>query len=135
MDAGPLDPRMDEDPDVIPVIGTETLPADTAQTIPDHAVLSMDFRGSEFLGPDTVRRTPALWPRRVIVMQLGAVGADTGPDLHTLAALRRHRPDAQWYVAGGVRDDHDLRALLDHGAAGALLASALYDCRLPVARG
>jgi len=94
-----------------------------------RVVLSLDFAGERFLGDPAILAAPRLWPARAIVMTLGRVGADAGPDFERLASLRR--PDgAALYAAGGVRGPDDLAALARAGVKGALVASALHDGRL-----
>ena len=42
-------------------------------------VLSLDFRGDAFQGPEEILAEPKLWPRRVIVMTLARVGSRGRP--------------------------------------------------------
>lgn len=119
-----------------PVLGSESQ-ADTALL---HAcrndprvVLSLDFRGAAFQGPAEILADAGLWPRRVIVMTLAAVGAEGGPDMARVGEVLRHATDRAVYAAGGVRNAADLRALAELGAAGALVASALHAGRLGTA--
>ena len=95
-----------------------------------RVVLSLDFRGDAFQGPEEILCEPKLWPRRVIVMTLSRVGSGAGPDLPRLAAIKTIAGDREIYVAGGVRDSTDLSALKTAGAAGALIATALHDGRI-----
>ncbi len=95
-----------------------------------RAILSLDFRGSDFQGPRDLLADPACWPSRVIVMTLARVGSGAGPDLDRLAAIRVAAPERAVYAAGGVRDAGDLAALAHLGIAGALVATALHDGRL-----
>jgi len=115
-----------------PVIGSESQ-ADTrlVADLGDRAVLSLDTRGTERLGPASLHDDPSLWPPDVIAMTLARVGAGAGPDLDALRALRA--PGRRVYAAGGVRGPDDLRALRDGGIAGALVASALHDGTLRLA--
>ena len=117
----------------MPVLGSESqerldLVAKWANS--DRVAVSLDFRGDEFQGPKEILAAPQFWPRRVIVMTLARVGADAGPDLEKLAAIRVAAGKREIYAAGGVRDGGDLRALKASGAAGVLVASALHDGRL-----
>jgi len=112
------------------VIGSESLAS--AQALRDLAgeprlLLSLDFRGEEFLGPAELLDRPALWPRRVIVMTLARVGAMGGPDMERLRAVAARAPGRRLYAAGGLRDARDLAALGAVGAVGALVASALHN--------
>ncbi len=129
---------------LVPVIGAESLQDGESPRRLDwlgadeEAVLSLDYRGGRFLGPRGLDRQPGAWPRRVIVMELAAVGVGKGPALARLQHLaglarRAGRPDIRFHAAGGVRDAADLRLLAAHGVAGALIASALHDGRLDAA--
>jgi len=93
-------------------------------------VLSLDFRGDAFQGPEEILTEPKLWPRQIIVMSLARVGAGVGPDLARLAAIRAIAGGREIYAAGGVRDAADLRALNAAGVAGALIATALHERRV-----
>jgi phosphoribosylformimino-5-aminoimidazole carboxamide ribotide isomerase len=116
-----------------PVIGSES--QHDSDLIAQHArsrriVLSLDFRGNAFQGPQEILNEPALWPSRVIVMTLARVGSGTGPDLERLAAIRSITGGREIYAAGGVRDADDLSALKAAGASGALVATALHERRV-----
>ena len=76
-------------------------------------MLSLDFRGDAFQGPQEILAEPALWPRRVIVMTLARVGSGAGPDLARLAAIRSIAGGREIYAAGGVRDAADLSGAQD----------------------
>jgi phosphoribosylformimino-5-aminoimidazole carboxamide ribotide isomerase len=135
--AGQLGELM-EIPRVVPVIGSETLTS--VEDIPGIAelagsrsgwVLSLDFKGEEFLGPRGLLGDPVLWPERVIAMTLATVGADRGPDLARVREIEALAgPARQVFAAGGVRDKGDLAALSAAGAAGVLVASALHSGKI-----
>jgi phosphoribosylformimino-5-aminoimidazole carboxamide ribotide isomerase len=93
-------------------------------------VLSLDYKGPTPLGPPDVFARVDLWPERVIVMTLAAVGGTAGPDLARLTEVLAVAGQRRVYAAGGVRDAADLRAVRDLGCAGVLVASALHDGRL-----
>jgi phosphoribosylformimino-5-aminoimidazole carboxamide ribotide isomerase len=133
------------------VLGSESLADDasfaarSASLVGLDCVLSLDYRSGEFLGPlglDPLGlgllgldQRPAQWPRRVVVMELAAVGVGGGPALASLdrvTAVARDggRSDIAVYAAGGVRDAADLRTLQARGVRGVLLASALHDGRI-----
>jgi phosphoribosylformimino-5-aminoimidazole carboxamide ribotide isomerase len=114
------------------VLGSESMSAtESLQTIAPTVILSLDFRGADFLGPPELLAEPSLWPERVIVMTLARVGSGDGPDLERLALIKQHAGAARRvYAAGGVRNRADLDALQRAGAAGVLVASALHDGRL-----
>nr|WP_036264313.1 HisA/HisF-related TIM barrel protein [Methylocapsa aurea] len=96
----------------------------------ERIILSLDFCGQRFLGPEALCDAKHLWPRRVIVMDLARVGGDAGPDLDRLGALKRRAPDSMVYAAGGLRGPSDLSRLTQAGIHGVLVASALHDGRL-----
>jgi phosphoribosylformimino-5-aminoimidazole carboxamide ribotide isomerase len=112
------------------VIGAETLSDIALLEHAKSAVLSLDFRGSDFLGAVSLLDDATRWPMRVIAMNLARVGAGEGPDLKLVASLRGRAPHAAVYAAGGVRNAADLRAARAAGAAGALVATSLHDGRL-----
>jgi phosphoribosylformimino-5-aminoimidazole carboxamide ribotide isomerase len=95
-------------------------------------LLSLDFRDDIRQGPAPLFDDSTLWPRRVIVMTLGRVGSNNGPDVERLGEiLARAHGQHRVYAAGGVRDRNDLHTLQSLGAAGVLIASALHDGHLP----
>ncbi|MCC7410708.1 MAG: hypothetical protein IT495_03620 [Gammaproteobacteria bacterium] len=91
----------------------------------EAAVLSLDFRLGAALGRHP-EHSAAGTPGDVIVMDLDRVGSGLGPDWGRLATLIRHWSPARVHAAGGVRTPDDLMRLLDMGAAGALVATALH---------
>lgn len=119
---------------LIPVFASESLASpEAAQNCladPARAILSLDRRGDELPDRAACWTTPSLWPQRLIVMTLDRVGANAGPDLDTLAAIRRRAPQATLVGAGGIRDEADLVAAGAAGADAWLIASALHDRRL-----
>jgi len=93
-----------------------------------RSLLSLDFRGDDFLGPKGLVEDEALWPARVVVMTLARVGSQAGPDLDRLHAIHAKAAGRHAiYAAGGVRGADDLKLLGELGIAGALVASALHD--------
>jgi phosphoribosylformimino-5-aminoimidazole carboxamide ribotide isomerase len=113
------------------ILGSESMRAvESLQTIAPTVILSLDFRGVDFLGPRQLLETPSLWPDRIICMTLARVGSSDGPDLARLAAMKQRAGVRRVYAAGGVRHRADLEALQHAGAAGVLVASALHDGRL-----
>jgi len=128
---------------VVPVFGSESLatlpsplpatpstPAPPFDTCPD-AVLSLDRRHGMPLGNAAWWQAGPAWPARVIVMALDRVGAFAGPDLGTLAQVRRQAGPARELIgAGGIRDAADLEAAARAGASAWLVASAIHDLRI-----
>ncbi|HEX2430441.1 MAG TPA: HisA/HisF-related TIM barrel protein [Aestuariivirgaceae bacterium] len=95
----------------------------------DHprALLSLDFRGDQFIGPTDLIDRPEHWPKRVIAMTLARVGSGAGPDFDRLVQIVTQAPGRKIFAAGGVRDEQDLAALLKRGVAGALVATAIHQ--------
>jgi len=126
---------------MVPVFGSESLASredlercfDSGNE--DRGILSLDRRDGQHLDVAGCWNAPDLWPRRVIVMTLERVGAGAGPDLETLADVRRQSPATFVIGAGGIRNQRDLEAASDAGAAAWLVASALHDGGLPRVRG
>ncbi len=112
------------------VLGSESMQGDPLGAPDRAAILSLDFRGDDFVGPAALLEDPALWPQRVIVMTLARVGSGAGPDLERLASIKDRAGTRSVYAAGGVRNRADLETLRDAGMAGVLVASALHDGRL-----
>jgi phosphoribosylformimino-5-aminoimidazole carboxamide ribotide isomerase len=117
-----------------PVLGTETgLSADSlVSAVNDNpdTVLSLDFNESGLLGDASLLNQPRFWPQRCILMALGRVGTGAGPDTVLLKSFRAMAPGKAFYAAGGIRNERDLRALVDAGAAGVLVATALHKGRI-----
>ena len=116
-----------------PVIGSETLTDPHLIDVAPDALLSLDFKGDTLLGPATLLPTIGTDRRDLILMSLHRIGGDFGPDLALLDDLRRRLPQCRQHVAGGIRNGDDLRCLVDAGAAGVLLSSALHDGRIGAA--
>jgi len=119
-----------ERPSLWPVIGSESL-ASASDLAPltsasPNVVLSLDWRGDEFIGPPAVLETAEAWPRNVIVMTLARVGSGRGPDFDRLRLVKALAGDRRIFAAGGVRHAEDVIALSGL-AAGVLVASALHD--------
>lgn len=110
-----------------PVIGSESQCAAHMTGQHRDAVLSLDFRGDAFLGPPQLLADSALWSPQIIVMSLSRVGSGQGPDTAILKHLIARAPASAWYAGGGVRHANDLRALVELGLQGVLIASALHN--------
>lgn len=114
------------------IVGSESIERvseyqDLSAEAPQRTVLSLDFRGDEFMGPRKLLDDDTLWPDRLIVMTLARVGSGEGPDLDRLKMILARAGKRKVYAAGGVRDRADLVALRAAGAAGVLVASALHS--------
>ncbi|MDR6634913.1 phosphoribosylformimino-5-aminoimidazole carboxamide ribotide isomerase [Phyllobacterium sp. 1468] len=113
-----------------PVLGSESqvdpLLLEACNANP-RLVLSLDFRGDAFLGPPSILENANHWPSRIIVMTLGRVGANSGPDFKLLAEIKHRAGHRAVIAAGGVRDAHDLEQLQAIGISAALVATALHS--------
>jgi HisA/HisF family protein len=117
------------------VLGSETL--ETVSVLKDilaeasnRAVLSLDFRGDEFMGPQALLKDASLWPHNVIVMTLGRVGGAEGPDVDRIREIAKRAEGRRVFAAGGIRNRADLDAVRAAGASGALIATALHEQKI-----
>ncbi len=115
----------------VPVAGSESMVgASDVDALgglpPEHYVLSLDFRGLDFVGPPALLEEPERWADNVIVMTLARVGAGEGPDIARVADIVSRANGRRVYAAGGVRDLADVEILHEIGASGVLVASALH---------
>jgi HisA/HisF family protein len=124
------------------IVGTETLPgvaalADLRAALPDAPlVLSLDLRAGRLISPDphlagayaaeALAQLGDAGVDEAIVLDLALVGSGQGPDVELLRDLHARVPGLELLAGGGVRDAHDLQALAEAGAAGALVATALH---------
>ncbi len=114
------------------VIGSETIAGPDAwerirASFGDSLVLSLDFDQQGLRGPEDVIVDVDLWPDRLILMSLGRVGTEAGPDLHRLRETQKVAGDRDVYVAGGVASSDDLATVAQAGARGVLVATALHS--------
>jgi HisA/HisF family protein len=114
------------------VIGSESLAAvddwqDIHGAFGESVVLSLDFGTDGSRGPEPLFSDPALWPKRLIAMDLTRVGADTGPDVDRLRTILDVAGGRAVFAAGGVRNARDLAAIAALDAQGALIATALHS--------
>ncbi|MEZ5900585.1 MAG: HisA/HisF-related TIM barrel protein [Hyphomicrobiaceae bacterium] len=121
------------------IVGSESVEqagefSDIAAESPQRTILSLDFRGDEFMGPRRLLEDASVWPDRIIVMTLARVGSEEGPDLARVGEIIARAGRRKVYAAGGVRDAADLAAVKAAGAAGVLLASALHSGRITPAQ-
>lgn len=116
---------------VVPVIGSESLAVLDDLTdllaIAPQAILSLDTRAEQPLGPAALFDEPRRWPDRAVVMTLDRVGAGQGPALARLRKTLEQAPGKRVIAAGGVRDAHDLEMLEAMGVHAVLIASAIHD--------
>jgi phosphoribosylformimino-5-aminoimidazole carboxamide ribotide isomerase len=132
-DRGTAEALLSRFPTVSLVVGSESQ-TDTglAAAIREspRALLSLDFRGDEFLGPEEFLADTSYWPDRIIVMTLASVGGNAGPDFARFQEIKLRAGPRPVFMAGGLRGGGDLAEVAARGAAGILVASALHDGRL-----
>ena len=113
------------------IIGTESITKHDLITIKqttENFILSLDFSAQhKKMGDPLLYKSPSLWPKSVIIMTLGRVGKNSGPDLIRLEYYRRHYPQHDFIAAGGIRHKQDLLQLKGIGIKTALVASALHN--------
>jgi phosphoribosylformimino-5-aminoimidazole carboxamide ribotide isomerase len=115
---------------IFPVLGSESQTGASvleAFCANSRLILSLDFRGDEFLGPPSILESAKTWPSRVIVMTLGRVGANSGPDFDRLVEIKSRAGDRAVIAAGGIRNLHDLEQLESIGISAALAATSLHN--------
>lgn len=117
-----------------PIIASETLVDmeiyQAMREMAAHSILSLDFFQDGFHGPDRLLTETNLWSQPTILMSLPKVGANQGPDVEKISALKQQLPEQAIYAAGGVRHGADIQALALAGADGVLIASALHQKQL-----
>jgi phosphoribosylformimino-5-aminoimidazole carboxamide ribotide isomerase len=90
-------------------------------------ILSLDFDEQGLRGPQEVMTNPTLWPDRLVLMSLGRVGTEGGPDVQRMQATQRLAGDRAVFVAGGVSNLDDVVQVAGQGARGVLAATALHS--------
>ena len=125
--------ELDQISGIEPVIASESLQDLGLLKQANKGVLSLDFKNGEFLGKREMLQQVELWPTTVIVMNIDAVGAQSGPDLTLLKQIKKQREDIDIIVAGGVRNLQDLKRLEQEKVTKVLIASALHNGSLDVA--
>jgi HisA/HisF family protein len=114
------------------VIGSETVASledwqALRESFGQNLVLSLDFDEQGLRGPKELMTDPSLWPDRLILMSLGRVGTEIGPDLARLQGTLRVAGNRAVYVGGGVAELDDINQVAQAGAAGVLAATALHS--------
>jgi phosphoribosylformimino-5-aminoimidazole carboxamide ribotide isomerase len=114
------------------VIGSESLDAiddwrEIHTAFGDSVVLSLDRGPDGERGPEPLFSDPALWPSRLVAIDLARVGTGDGPDLNRLSTiLAMADGSCVVFSGGGVRNAVDLAAIKAMDGAGALIATALH---------
>ena len=113
------------------VIGTESIVEHDLSQLKQHSdnfILSLDFSSQDkLMGESQLYTSSKLWPRQLIIMTLGLVGKNSGPDLVKLVHFRQNYPQHDFIAAGGIRHKQDLLQLMEVGIKTALVASALHN--------
>jgi phosphoribosylformimino-5-aminoimidazole carboxamide ribotide isomerase len=126
-------------PDILPasrlrhVIGSETGVNQQQlhqQRTRADSILSLDFLTKGFIGEPEIIENAVGWPDDIIIMSLNRVGTNQGPDITLLNQIKSISANKRFYVAGGVRDDDDLKNLQNIGVSGVLMATALHQRRI-----
>jgi phosphoribosylformimino-5-aminoimidazole carboxamide ribotide isomerase len=111
------------------VLGSESFRDDTVNLLENYApdfILSLDFSEKTAVGAPSLFTTQRFWPNDIIIMTLGRVGSNSGPDLEKLSTFSGTHPDKNFIAAGGIRNLEDLLALKALGIRQALVASSLH---------
>jgi HisA/HisF family protein len=114
------------------VIGSESLEAvddwrEIHSAFGDSVVLSLDRGSDGERGPEPLFSDPALWPSRLLAIDLARVGTGEGPDLDRLRMILNVADGREVFSGGGVRNASDLAAIKAMDAKGALIATALHS--------
>ncbi len=115
---------------MLPVLGSESYRNETLSEIKAYKndfILSLDYSNSEALGAEKLFYDSTFWPENIIIMTLGRVGSNQGPDLNRLIEFCRQYPDKNFIAAGGIRNKQDCMLLSEAGVQLALVASALHS--------
>ena len=131
---------------VLPVLGTETASLHLmkeAAKARRKIVVSLDMMKRKVLSRDpelagqtplqVLQRLSGLELQGVILLELDRVGTSAGLDMRFLedAAQACRHP---LILGGGVKDEEDLRILEEIGFSGVLVATAVHNGSIPVAR-
>ena len=110
------------------IVGSESQKIMMRQVIANHMILSLDFDvNKNFMGIDELMVNSQLWPKDIIIMTLGKVGSNTGPDLDRLSYFYKKYPNKNFIAAGGVRNIDDLWVLRTLGVTQVLVSSVLHS--------
>ena len=111
------------------IIGSETLKnTDELKKIYKHKkrefILSLDFKNNFFLGPKNLIKNNKLWPKKTIFMILDSVGSKKRSKLIKLFNLDKKK---DYYLAGGISNNKDIKFLEEKGFKGAILSTAIHE--------
>ena len=111
------------------IIRSETLKStDELKKIYKHKkrefILSLDFKNNFFLGPKNLIKNNKLWPKKTIFMILDSVGSKKRSKLIKLFNLDKKK---DYYLAGGISNNKDIKFLEEKGFKGAILSTAIHE--------
>lgn len=115
----------------VPVIGSEnqisSKQLESYKRKHSDLILSLDFNTNGFWGKEELFNSYAVWPERIIIMNLDCVGSNQGLNLQRLEKIQILSPRSKIFFAGGVQNSKDLTLLEQHGVHAVLLASSLHN--------
>ena len=111
------------------IVGSETLKStDELKKIYKHKkrefILSLDFKNNLFLGPKNLIKNNKLWPKKTIFMILDSVGSRKRSKLIKLFNVDQKK---DYYLAGGISNNKDIKFLEKKGFKGAILSTAIHE--------
>ena len=130
---------------ISPIIATETIDFigdlyEVTCLLSDGFMASIDIRGGKILSRSKEISSFSISTYAKLMVDFGAksiigldmdrVGSENGPNLAMAKAIRE-AVDIEVIVAGGIRNEQDLKALDDLGINCAFVASALHNGNLP----
>jgi phosphoribosylformimino-5-aminoimidazole carboxamide ribotide isomerase len=114
-----------------PILGSESqtpLSLQKIRSLSNNYILSLDFFPTTgYSGPSELLNNSSVWPDDIIIMNLGGVGTNSGPDIGQLECFCQQYPEKNFIAAGGIRNKRDLLKLKEIGVNYALVASALHS--------
>ncbi len=134
--------ELDRLPACTPVLGTETGSFDLIERASSrrNVTVSIDLFGGDVLTRDPSLKIPPLdlirelnpLPiKEIILLSLDRVGTSKGLDERFLRAAA-DLSDHPVLLGGGVKDTSDIERLEEMGLAGALVATAIHDGKIPL---
>jgi len=114
------------------IVGSETLKStDELKKIYKHKkrefILSLDFKNNFFLGPKNLIKNNKLWPKKTIFMILDSVGSRKRSKLIKLFNVDQKK---DYYLAGGISNNKDIKFLEKKGFKGAILSTAIHEKKI-----
>ena len=116
------------------IIGSETLEnIDEFKKIRKYKnndlILSLDFKNNYFLGPSNLLKIKKLWPKKIIFMMLDSIGSKKRPEIIKFNK-KNFFLKKDFYIAGGISDNQDIKFLEKRGFKGVILSTALHEKKI-----